>query len=166
MSVVMNIGQSADDIRLRQAIADVVSNTLVVAMTRAGTHGSVFGHWVSVLDEAKAPGEPETPPADERVLRDLIAEGKRVGQILGASEFGALIFRLSGHLENEMLDAMHLRAQLAGMADKASDAIIRTIDARLARLRGQVDPDESHPAEGVVEALGDEIVNAAREALR
>ena len=166
MSVVMNIGQSADDIRLRQAIADVVSNTLVVAMTRAGTHGSVFGHWVSVLDEAKAPGEPETPPADERVLRDLIAEGKRVGQILGASEFGALIFRLSGHLENEMLDAMHLRAQIAGMQDRMINLVVETIDARLAALRGRAAPDESRPAEGVVEALKDELVAAVMEALR
>lgn len=162
----MICGTSPEDARTRRIVADVVSNTLAIAMERAGSHGNVFGHMMSVLDEAKDPIEPETPPGDERVLRDLIAEGKRVGKIVGASEFGALILRLSMNLENEMLDAMHLRAQIASMGDKASDAIIRTIDARLARLAGQVAPDESHPAEGDIEALKDDLVNAVAEALR
>lgn len=162
----MSIGTSPEDARTRRIVAEVVSNTLAIAMERAGRHGNVFGHMMSVLDEAKTPTEPETPPADERVLRDLIAECQAYARAYRTSRIGDLFTRLAANLQNEMLDAMHLRAQLAGMADKASDAIIRTIDARLARLAGQVAPDESHPAEGVVEALKDELVNAVTEALR
>ena len=162
----MTIGTPPEDARVRRIVAEVVSNTLAIAMERAGAHGNVFGHMMSVLDEAKAPARPDAAPISYEDLRLLIADGRSAGRNLKGYGAGDLFARLANHLENEMLDAMHYRARLAGMADKASDAIIRTIDARLARLVGQVAPDESHPAEGDIEALKDDLVTAVTEALR
>lgn len=167
----MTVGTSPEDARTRRIVADVVSNTLAIAMERAGSHGNVFGHMMSVLDEAKAPIEPETPPADERVLRDLITDGITTARGWRChhghlAPTGLLLYRLAVNLSNEMLDAQDMRARLANLSDRASDAIIRTIDARLARLAGHVAPDESHPADGDIEALKDELVNAVTEALR
>lgn len=168
----MTIGTSPEDARTRRIVAEVVSNALAIAMERAGPYGSVFGHMMSVLDEAKSPTKTEPPPTDDRVLRNLITDG-----LTEASKWrchpgghlapaGRLLHRLAVNLSSEMLDAQDMRARLANLSDRASDAIIRTIDARLARLRGQVDPDESHPAEGAIDALKDDLVNAVTEALR
>ena len=162
----MTVGTSPEDAHTRRIVVEVVSNTLSIAMERAGPNRNVFGQWMAVLDEAKDPDEQETPPASDEDLRALIADARRESRIYRRESIGRLIGNLASHLENEMLDAMHLRAQLACMSDKANYTIIRTIYARLARLRGQVAPDESHPAEDVVEALKDDLVRAVTEALR
>ena len=167
----MTVGTSPEDAHTRRIVVEVVSNTLAIAMERAGD-GDVFGHMMAVLDEAKDPTERETPPADEIELRKLVVDGItaarswRCGPGGHLAPTGALLHRLAVHLSNEMLDAQDMRSRLANLSDRANDAIIRTIDARLSRLAGQVAPDESHPAEGVVEALKDELVAAVMEALR
>lgn len=168
----MTVGTSPEDAHTRRIVVEVVSNTPSIAMERAGPHRNVFGQWMAVLDEAKGPIEPETPPADEIELRKLVVDGItaarswRCGPGGHLAPTGALLHRLAVHLSNEMLDAQDMRSRLANLSDRANDAIIRTIDARLSRLAGQVAPDESHPAEGVVEALKDELVAAVMEALR
>lgn len=63
----MTVGTSPEDARTRRIVAEVVSNTLAIAMERAGAHGNVFGHWMAVLDEAKWLSKPVNP--DTEVLR-------------------------------------------------------------------------------------------------
>ena len=162
----MTVGTSPEDAHTRRIVVEVVSNTLSIAMERAGPNRNVFGQWMAVLDEAKDPDEQETPPASDEDLRALIADARRESRIYRRESIGRLIGNLASHLENEMLDAMHMRAQIAGMQDRMINLVNETIDARLAALRGRVAPDESHPAERAIEALKDELVAAAMEALR
>jgi len=162
----MSIGTSPEDERVRRIAAEVVSNTLAIAMERAGPHGNVFGHMMSVLDEAKGPKRAETATASDEDLLQLIEDGRRAGENLRGFGSGDLFTRLANSLENEMLDAMHLCARLAEMPDKAINVIVECIDARLAKLQGRVAPDEGHPAEGDIDALKGDLIQAVTEALR
>ncbi len=173
MNHVPTPGLTADDARIRRIAADVVSSTLSIAVERSGEGKSALVcHWLAQLDiMARLPD----PPAkrgnrilSDDDLRNLIREGRLWAKSHSrhGSPSAGMLQSLSDSLENEMLDAEYLRQQRDKATDKAADAIIATIDARLRWLRGQVAPDEKHPAEDDIDALRHDLVNAVNEALR
>lgn len=114
---------------IRRIAADVIANTLAVAMERSAAGANLFGVWMSVLNDARSPKAASktdqeegggTPPADPEFLLWLISTARRAAVERMNSVSTTLLTILADHLENEMIDAANLRAQLAAMTKAQS----------------------------------------------
>jgi hypothetical protein len=170
MTSIPTPGLTADDLRIRRIVADVVSTTLAIAIERSGEgKSSLVGHWLAQLDiVARTPDPPQRlnrRPKKDGDLEELIAEAKRVSRLQLDTNVGLLIDALAHCLEDEMLDTHFLREQRAGMSDKASDAVITAFETYERTLHGKT-PEDAHPCEACLDALRQDVVIAVTEALR